>query len=259
MEKEMTLKEKLANGKSAIGTWCIIPSATTIDIIASAGMDFVIIDMEHGPSTFETAENMIRAAENFNCSPLIRVPHNEESIILRALEIGSHGVVIPQITSEKDARYALESMKYHPLGNRGFSPFTRSSGYSPLDTKTISTSRNEQSLCVLIVEGEVGIANLDNILEIDKVDVIYIGSYDLSQSAGYPGQSHHPKVLKYIEKSVEKINKNGKIAGCLAQSDEDIKNWIEMGIQFIPYKADCAILHTSTKAITDNFKRIKEK
>ncbi|SVD92191.1 uncharacterized protein METZ01_LOCUS445045, partial [marine metagenome] len=106
------LKEKLKKGQVVFGTWMVIPSPTLVEVFGLAGMDFVVIDHEHGPFTYETSENMIRAAENSGCTPLIRVPTNSASDILRSLEIGAHGIVVPQIENYNQADFAIKSMKY---------------------------------------------------------------------------------------------------------------------------------------------------
>lgn len=240
---QTSLKKKLRGGESVIGTWSVIPSPSVAEIIARASFDFIIIDMEHGPTSFETAENMIRAAEMNGCSPLLRVPSNLDWQILRGLEIGSHGIVVPQITSVKEARRAVKAIKYFPKGKRGFSPFTRAGGYTNEGADKLATLANRKTLTVLLVEGTEGISDLDAILKVPNIDVVYLGTYDLSQSAGYPGQPNHPEVLAYVKRCVRKIRKYGVAAGILVQSPEELKRSKKLGVQFLAYLVDCAILH----------------
>ncbi len=238
-----TLKDKLHDGKSVIGTWSTIPSPSVVEVIAQAGFDFIIIDMEHGPMSFETAENMVRAAETKGCTPLVRVSANLDWQILRALEIGAHGVVVPQVTSPKEAERAIKAIKYYPRGERGFSPFTRAGGYTNQDTNKLAAKANKKTLSVLLVEGIQGIAELDSILKVPDIDVIYLGTYDLSQSAGHPGQPNHPDVLAYIKSCVGKIKKHSVAPGILIQDQVELKRAQDLGIQFLAYLADCAILY----------------
>ena len=248
----MRFKTMLNSGNCGIGTWCELPNADTIEILAKSGMNFVIIDLEHGPHGFETAAAMARGAQLYDCAALVRVPSNNPETILRALEIGSDGIVVPQISNVDAAREAVSAAKYYPDGNRGFSPFTRSGGYSSEGVENLAEIANERTLCVLLVEGVEGISNLDEILTVDGIDVIYIGTYDLCQSVGHPGQPNHPEVVKLLSACVRKINSAGKAAGCLAQSVDEVKRWIEMGIRFIPYKADCAILYDASRQIIND-------
>ncbi|MBI2320747.1 MAG: aldolase [Chloroflexi bacterium] len=242
MRSANKLKERLRRGDTVLGTWSVLPSPAGANVIAAAGFDFLIIDMEHGPASFETAEDMVRAVEGAGATPLVRVPTNLDWLILRGLEIGAHGVVVPQIVTARDARAAVAAVKYHPEGERGFSPFTRSGGYTALHADRLAARENAQTLSVLLVEGVAGVQNLDDILGVPEIDVIYLGTYDLSQSAGHPGQPDHPEVVAFVERCVERIRARGVAAGCLAQSQADVERWHSIGIQFIAYLADCALL-----------------
>lgn len=258
MRKPNTLKRLLKAGKSCIGTWSVIPSASVANIMAAAGFDFVIIDMEHGPMSFETAEDMVRALEGESCTPLVRVPSNDSSAILRALEIGAHGVVVPQIETPEQAKNVILAAKYAPIGNRGMSVFTRSSGYYAVGQKGRTDNENKETMVVLLVEGVKGIANLEAIADAGNVDVIYIGTYDLSQSLGIPDQVDSPRIIKEVENCVKKIKSRGIASGVLAQTESDVKRWLDMGIQFIPYMVDCGIFHQACANIVKTFRKNAE-
>ena len=259
--KKSNMKRTLKQGKVVIGTWCTIPSASVINVIAAAGLDFVIIDMEHGPHSFQTVEDMIRAAEIEDCTPLVRTAKNDGALILNALDIGAHGVVIPHIESRVDVELAISHVKYYPLGNRGFSPFTRAGSYSLYNVQNHSEVENEQTLLLLVLEGKKGIENLDNILNIenikDKVDVIYIGAYDLSQAIGFPGQVDHPEVKKNLEISITKIRDHGIAAGgYVAKNSTDILWMYNMGMQFITLLPDCTILFHAFESLYNDSNEI---
>jgi len=245
---DRNIKELLKSGHVVYGPWCTISSAQVVNVIASTGVDFVIIDMEHGPHSFETAENMIRAAEVEGCCPIIRIAKNDEALVLNALDIGAAGVIVPHIESKDDAEQAISYAKYYPLGNRGFSSFTRAGGYSLYNLKAHAERQNREKMLLLLLEGKGGIENLDDILSIEnlheKIDIIYIGAYDLSQALGLPGQVDHPEVRHMLERAIEKIRKKGVAAGgYVAKSDEDLKWMCEMGMQFITLLPDCTILY----------------
>ena len=123
------LKERLRGGETVIGTFSGIPSPSLVEAIGYSGIDFVVIDAEHGPVEIQTAENIVRAAEITGMAPIIRVPDNESHLILRALDIGAHGVQVPHVSTREEAELAIESSKYHPQGKRGLSPFTRAGKY----------------------------------------------------------------------------------------------------------------------------------
>jgi len=265
MNRDYTdLKTRLNNGDVIIGPWCTIPSSSTINVIAAAGVDFVIIDMEHGPHTFESVDDMIRAAEAEGCSPLVRVAKNDEALILNALDIGAHGVIIPHIESRREAEQAISYAKYYPLGSRGFSPFTRAGRYSLHNVKSHSKTQNQKNMVILLLEGIEGVNNLDEILSIDdiknKVDIIYIGAYDLSQAAGHPGQVDHPEVRKLLKTCTEKIKKIGLAAGGYVAKDKaDMLFMRGMGMQFITLLPDATILYHAIESLCEDSKSLNGK
>ena len=255
MRKPNNLKKMLRAGRSCIGTWSVLPSASVANVMGSAGFDFVIIDMEHGPVSFETAEDMVRALEGEGCAPLVRVSSNDAPSILRALEIGSHGIVVPQVETPEQAMDVVRAVKYAPIGSRGMSVFTRASGYYAAGQKGRTDKENDQTMTVILVEGVNGIRNLDKIAAVKNIDVIYIGTYDLSQALGVPDQVDSPKVIEAVKTCVKKIRSKGIAAGVLAQSEKDVKRWLDIGVQFIPYTVDCAIFHQACSDIIGRFKK----
>lgn len=255
MRRPNNLKKMLKAGKGCIGTWSVLPSASAANVMGAAGFDFVIIDMEHGPASFETAEDMVRSLEGEGCAPLVRVPSNNAASILRALEIGSHGIVVPQVETPQQAADVVRAIKYAPAGNRGMSVFTRSSGYYAAGQKGRTTKENDQTMTVILVEGVNGIQNLDKIADVKHIDVIYIGTYDLSQALGIPDEVDSPKVIAAVKDCVRRIRSRGIAAGVLAQNEKDVKRWLDMGVQFIPYTVDCAIFHQACSDIIGMFKK----
>lgn len=254
MRKPNQLKRMLKKGKSCIGTWSVVPSASTANIMGAAGFDFVIIDMEHGPASFETAEDMVRALESEGSSPLLRVPSADAQMILRALEIGAHGIVVPQIETPEQARIVVSAAKYTPIGNRGVSAFTRSCGYYAAGQPGRTDKENQETMIVLLVEGINGIKNLEAISDVGNIDIIYIGTYDLSQALGIIDQLDSPELIKAVEKCVKTIRAKGIAAGVLAQNEQDIERWLNIGVQFIPYLVDCGIFHQACVNIVKKFK-----
>ena len=261
MPEQNNIKQRLKNGDVVCGPWCTIPSASVINVIAAAGVDFVILDMEHGPHSFQTLEDMIRAAEVEDCAPLVRLASHDEALVLNALDIGAYGVVVPHIESCNDAEKAISYGKYYPVGNRGFSPFTRAGGYSLDGVQSHSQTQNEQTLIILVLEGEGGIGSLDKILSIEdiqnKLDVIYIGAYDLSQALGFPGQVDHPKVTEHLEVCIKKIRDKGIAAGgYVAKNRKDMKWMYNIGMQFITLLPDCTVVFHAFEALYKDFRDV---
>ena len=236
------LKEKLQQGGKVFGTWSMLPSAGVANVISQTGLDFIIIDMEHGPLSFETMENMVRAAESEGCQPIIRICDKAESTILRALEIRSQAIMVPHVSTVDEAKAVVMASRYAPIGERGLSPYTRVHNYSHKNLSDSLVSANKNTLVGILVEGEQGINNLEKIAKVEGIDLIYLGIYDISQSVGLPGELNHEKVIDMQKRCVQIIQDSGKAAGSFARDYEYIKLLYENGFQFIAYLVDCAIL-----------------
>lgn len=253
MKRTNELKMKLKQGKTVLGTWNILPSAPVVNVLAASGLDFVVIDMEHGPISYETAEDMVRAAEVEGCTPLIRVPRNDEAEILRALDIGAHGVVVPHIETVADREKAIKAIKYHPIGERGLSPFTRAAGYDPENTATYTERANRETMSVLIVEGQEGAKNLEAIIDDTNVDVVYFGLCDLSQALGIPGQLDSPKLKEFVKDCVDKAKNKNTAVGAFTADMKMLKWFKEIGLRFITYSLDATELCRTFKKTIKEF------
>lgn len=251
------LREKLASGKAVIGTWAVVPSVVTIDIISSTGIDFIIIDQEHGPVSTETVQNMIMACESRAVSPIVRAPGLQEDRILTILDCGAHGVQVPNITTVADVQKLISYSKYPPIGKRGFSPFTRAGDYSIASKETLPRKANENILVAINVEGKEAILNIEGLLEIDELDILFIGLFDLSVALGIPGQVDHPTLISHLEKLTKAINDAGKVAGTIAIKKSDIDTFVSMGMRYIVYMVDCEMFKSAYGDIVSHFRSIK--
>lgn len=256
MIKQNFLKEKLQSGNIVVGTWSIIPSPIVSDIIASSGLDFIIIDAEHGPVNYETAQNMILACESHNVSPVMRTGGVIQSEILRALEIGTHCIQIPNIVTMEQLNQAVLYSKYPPLGDRGFSPFTRAGGYTHENSKRIDSVANDSTLIAIHIEGQDAIQNIDSILTVEQIDIIFIGMYDLSKSLGLLGQVDHPDVFKTVQYLTQRIVDAGKYPGTIVTNEKQLSSFINIGMKYITYSVDCELLLKSYQTVYKKFKKI---
>lgn len=240
MQNNSSLKNKLGAGKTVLGTWCEIPSPEFINVLAKGGLDFVIIDMEHGSCDFEQAGKMVMAAQVEGCSPIIRVPTNNESAILRALELGAEGVIVPHVESAEERKRVIDAIKFPPIGIRSLNPYVRAGGYK--STPDFTTQQNKNTLSAILVESLQGIENIEEIIDDAYLDVVYMGSYDISIALGLPGKTKHPKVVRVLEKMTKIITKKKKVAACLFHSKDDLYFFKKNGVKFLCYKVDTAIV-----------------
>ncbi len=248
--KANILKKALAEGKTVFGPFCKILDPAVVELAALAGFDFVIIDMEHGPYSIETVQQMVRAAESRGITPVVRVTENSETSILRVLDIGARSVQVPQISTAEDAAKVVTSSLFYPKGERGMCRYVRAGDYTAVDKADHFGTTNENILTIIHIEGVKGLENLPSILKCEGIDVIFLGPYDLSQSCGVPGQVHHEKVVKRMEEAVALARKSGKVVGTFVETIEDAKKWEKIGVQYISYAVDTGIILNAFKKIT---------
>ncbi|MGO9138873.1 MAG: HpcH/HpaI aldolase family protein [Syntrophales bacterium] len=236
------LKAKLKAGEKVFGTWSMLASPAVMNAIGQAGIDFIIIDMEHGPMNFETAEAQLYATESAGCTPIIRLGEVNDQAILHALEIGAQSLLVSHVSTPEEAARIVKATRYYPEGERGISLFTRRHGYSDEGFAEKLRYANEQIFVGVLVEGEEGLNNLEKICEVDSLDMVYLGVYDISQSVGVPGDVKHPKVIRIVRDCVRMINEKGLIAGSVARDRNYIHLLVETGFRFVSYRVDSAVL-----------------
>jgi 4-hydroxy-2-oxoheptanedioate aldolase len=250
------LKDKVLAGKPVIGTFNTLGSPMASEVLARSGFDFLIIDFEHGPFDIKNVSQYVNACEINQCSPIIRIPTNSSWMTLQALDQGAHGIMVPGINDYKSAKNFVANTKYSPLGNRGYTPFTKSGGFTNRNNDSYLSKANDFTFSSIIIESLEGLSNLDDILKIENLDLIYFGAYDLSQALGFTGNNKHPKVISTIEIAVQKVINSGKLAGgFVAQSQDDISWLLDIGIKFIIYNVDSDIILNNTKTINNWFKK----
>lgn len=244
------LLEKLQTGAApCIGTWLTLPSMDTADVICAAGPDFAVIDCEHAPISFETAQKLGMVCQSHGVSPIVRVPEVTESAIVRSLDTGAHGIQVPNVGSPDTMARVLNYRKFSPAGTRGFSPYTRSCGYSTHNSDAMVPNGADNVVAVCQVEGKDGIENIERILNDAPFDVCFLGLYDLSAYIGRPGELTHPDLRALFESLVEKIFAAGVIPGSISNSMDQQKYLIDAGVRYITHSADCHVLNDAYRTI----------
>ena len=234
MRKNLT-KEKIKQGKIAYGVFVSMWSPPIVEIIGHIGFDFVILDGEHSPISAESCEHMIRAADCANITPITRIGMNIRQNILRYLDIGALGVLMPQINSKAEVETVIESVKYPPEGKRGLAG-VRAANYGLTGSLgDYVKEANQETMVIIQVETMQAVDNLKEILSVPGTDVVFIGPTDLSSAMGYPGQTTHPEVQKMITYLVKEIRAAGKAAGTVAYNLDTLRTCKERGFQYIAY------------------------
>ena len=248
-------KSKLENGEFVYGVFVKTSDPMFNEIIGISGYDYVILDTEHGPTDIENQQNNIRACELRGILPIVRVPYIDDNVIGKALDIGAMGIQISQIRCAEDVKKVIKYAKFYPEGERGVCRFVRAADYSSLNRNAFFKKENEK-IIIIQLEGKEAIDNLDEILEVDGYDIIFIGPYDLSQSLGVPGQISHPKVLAAMVDIVEKAKAKNKVIGTFTDDYSMVEKWKSLGVQYISYSTDSGIFSDASKNILRNLKSV---
>jgi len=250
---ENPIKIKLAAGQPVLGTWSIISSPIVVEILALAGFDFLILDMEHGIYDQTALDACIRACEAVGCSPIVRVPGVNPSATQWALDLGAHGIIVPQVDGAASASVAVKMTKFHPAGSRGYNPFTRAALYAAPASNQVGKLRNDFGLTSVIVENIAALDELEAILAIEDLDVVYVGIYDLSVVLGYEGNTQHPGVRRVLEQTIARVEAAGKTAGLMVRNRQDIADAINLGAHFLVNAVDTFILREAAHNVVTSF------
>ena len=246
------LKHALAAGKTVYGLLNSIPSPLLVEMIGYAGFDFVILDMEHVCLNPETLENMVRAAECAGITPLVRVPTAAADVILRALDCGAQGIVVPHVRTASEAAQAVAASRYAPLGTRGISG-GRTTGFGTLDLPSYFARANAEIMVVAMIEDREGVENLDAILSVTGIDMVLEGAMDLSQSYGVPGQAQHPLVRRAIDDMAAGCRRHGVPFCAIPRLPAQAAEWKARDVQAYLLGDDRGVSFRAIKAHLANF------
>ena len=207
--RENQVKHLLAAGEVVCGAGLTIMSPALVELIGLAGFDYVILDEQHGWMNPESVADMIRASENAGLTPMVRVPEIHSPTVGKFLDLGAQGIVFPNVNNAGDAKRAVDSVRYEPFGTRGSCPTVRAADYSMTDWLEHYEASNRGIFTLLLIETRAGFDNLESILEVEGIDSVLLGPFDLSSSLGVPGQVDHPEVVGRIRRAQNLVRRSG--------------------------------------------------
>ncbi len=249
-----SLKEKLLKGECVFGTWIETSSVDNAEILAQVGVDFIMIDGEHGAMNFETAGKMISQIKYTKTVPLLRVPWNNIDTLKQYLDTGTSGVMIPMINSKEDALKAVSYCNYPPKGVRGFG-IGRNTLFSGKMMEYLNSVLEENNIIVIVqIEHIDAVNNIDEILSVPGIDVAFIGPFDLSASMGILGRIEHPKVLEAIDKVLLSCKKHNIVSGIIT-TPEKMKQHISQGFRMLLAGNDGQFLFEGGQQMVSEFKK----
>ncbi|MDB4926308.1 aldolase/citrate lyase family protein [Mucilaginibacter sp.] len=244
----MDSKEWLNSKERLIGPFLRTPRPEIVEMLAMAGYDFAVVDLEHGGLMNQSdLYPLILAAENRNIKLIARIPGIQESYIKWLSDMGIGGFQIPHIKTAEDAKKAIEYAKFYPEGDRGLCRFVRAAEFSNIPKDTYINTANSKALIILQIEGVEGAGNIKKILSVGGINVIFIGPYDLSQSLGLTGQIWHPTVIEKITEILAACNEANVATGVFTDTPEGVKYWGEKGVKYINYRIDSEMILSGFK------------
>ena len=234
----MSLKQKLKNNELTIGSWIMMGNPMSVEVMALAGFEWLVIDIEHTSIDLPTAENLIRTIQSKNIKALVRVSKNEEVIIKRILDMGADGIIVPMVSSKEDAIQAVEYAKYPPIGKRGVGLY-RASGYGTT-FEEYKKWVDEELVIIAQIEHIDAVNNIEDIINVEGIDGTIIGPYDLSGSMGYPGGFERGDVKESVQKVLDKCKTKDFPSGfhVVDTDPSKLKEKIDQGCTFLAYGID---------------------
>jgi 4-hydroxy-2-oxoheptanedioate aldolase len=247
-----TFKQALKAGNPQIGLWSSLSSNYSVEVIAGAGFDWILLDCEHSPNDLESLLTQLQAAAPYPSHPIVRVPWNDMVTIKRVLDIGAQSLLIPYVSTAEEARAAVSYTRYPPAGVRGVAGTTRATRFGRIKDYA---KRAHEELCVLVqVETQEAFDNIEAIAAVEGIDGVFIGPADFHASLGYTGEISNPKVMPVIEDAIRRIRKAGKAPGILTPSEDNAKRQLAAGALFVAVGADVGILARGAEALAAKFK-----
>ncbi len=210
-------------------------------ICEAAGLDFVLIDMEHGPLEIPQVARMIAAFKATEISPIVRIPASEYHFVARVMDAGAHGVMAPNVRSPEQARLLNGAMRYAPHGNRGLGLGCAHNDYVRPDSVRYMAEANRENLLICQIESVTALDCLEEIAAVPGVDCLWVGHMDLTHSMGIVGQFHHPDFLAALRKVADTARSTKKFAGIQPGDPSQAREWMEIGYNLISYSTDIGL------------------
>ena len=230
------------------GPFVKIPRVEIIELLAFSGFDFAVVDLEHAPIMPNEVYPLILAAERHGIKLIARTPGLQENFCKWLLDLGISGLQIPHIETAADARNAVSYSRFSPDGERGLCRFVRAAEFSNIPKETYVQEANSKSALILQIEGKEGVDNIEEIIKVPGIDVIFVGPYDLSQSLGLIGQIWHEKVTEAITGVIRICNEANIHVGVFTDTPEGVKHWKDLGVKYINYRTDVELILSNIKS-----------
>jgi len=256
--RKNTLKQRLIDGEKVLGCWTMIGNPRVVEILSLAGFDYLVLDQEHGLGDPSTLEAQLHAMSATPTVGVVRVPWNDHVYLKRVLDVGAEAVLIPSIDTADEARAAVAACLYPPRGRRGTaSSSVRASSYGMAPDYVATCADNLLIACQ--IESAKAVENIDEILAVEGIDLMFIGPFDLSATIGQMGNLKHPEVARLIGRAEERIRAAGRPMGTVPHPGCTWKDMFERGYQFVNAGSDIARLRDGCVTDVKDFRALYRK
>ena len=221
-----------------------------------AELDFVLIDMEHGPLDIGQVAGIIARFKATGISPLVRIPASEYHFVARVMDAGAQGIMAPNVRTPGQARLLNEAMRYAPAGNRGLGLGTSHNDFARPDPVAYMAEANRSNILICQIESTTALDDLDGIASVPGVDCLWVGHMDLTQSMGIVGQLDHPSFLSALRNVAAAAKARGQFAGIQPGSPEQAREWMEIGYDMISYSTDITVYGAALAAEVEAVRRL---
>ena len=244
----MTLRERWRAGEATFGAWCTIPSAWTAELAGRSGHDWVTIDTQHGLIGYDVMLPMLQAINIAGVPSLVRVPWNEPGTIMKALDAGAGGVIVPMVNSVQEAEAVVGACRYPPVGYRSMGPIRA----------RVVDSDWRLPLCIVMVETVQAVSLVDDILSVPGIDAVFVGPNDLAVSAGLQSsyEGSDPRHRSLIEKIATSAREHDVTAGIMCGTPKVAKQWHEVGFRMLALEGDTRLLMNATEQIVERARKL---
>ncbi len=245
-----SMKQRLRDGETLAGFVATIPSAVSVQAMAAAGADFLVIDQEHGAVGPESLHAMIAATAGTRCAPLVRVPRRDEAWVKPALDLGAEGVVFPMVRTADDAAECVALTRYPPRGRRGWGPFVAHARWG-VGLFDYLPRRGDEAVCMLLIETRAAVENIEAICKVEGVDCLVIAQFDLSTELGVSGRFDAPEFRDAVAHAERVILEAGIPLGAAALTREQTQAIVGRGYRLPVHGFDVLMLGDLVRQATE--------
>lgn len=240
MLEQTGLRAQLLGNQPMLSTFLMLPRVEVVELLAAAGFEALLLDLEHGPITVSDMPPLVAAARSSSVYLVARMGDADPSHIAQVLDTGVDGILVPHVSSAAEAQAIVSASRYPPQGDRSLNPYVRATRYG-IGRQSGTAAANDRTAVIVMIESRDALTNVDEICLVPGLDGVFVGPMDLSAALGFDGQPEHPHVIDAIQHVFQRAHVNSMAAGIYAPSAEAAARWKDRGACLVTFSADIAL------------------